>query len=244
MSFFVHKFGANSAVSTTLLPVAEGGIYRMPSVIQSLELVSDDANDTGSGTGARTIQVEGLSTLWAKTIETVTLNGTTPVALANQYFRVFRMKVMTSGTYGNPNAGAGAHSSTITLQESGAGDIWSTIDVDAGMGLGQTKIAFYSAAQGEQIFVRSKNVSIESNKDLNVYLCVREGASTVTAPFSAFLTKEFEKAVVGTFSVDLSPKGLGPYVGPCDVGFMARTTIGSADMSLEFIIETNKSTSI
>jgi len=56
----VHKFGFNSAVDTTLATVwLQGGLYSYLSSASTLYISSSSANDTASGTGARTLTVSG-----------------------------------------------------------------------------------------------------------------------------------------------------------------------------------------
>mgnify|MGYP006921299728 CR=1 FL=1 len=71
----------------------------------ALELVSSSANDASGGTGARTVRVKGLDANYNPFEEVVTLNGTTPVALANtSVIAINKLKVVTAGS-GGVNAG-------------------------------------------------------------------------------------------------------------------------------------------
>jgi len=96
----INKFGQNPAVATTGEDVwSGGGTYAFyPTTAQNMEILSDSANDTAAGTGARTVQVFGLDENWEEATETVILNGTTPVALTNTYIRMFRAVVLTAGS--------------------------------------------------------------------------------------------------------------------------------------------------
>ena len=99
----VHKFGAATNIDTTLAPVTTSGTYQTPTSAVQLEVVSDSSNDNGTtsplGTGATQVTVQGLTDWDTETTETVTLNGTTPVATSNTWLRVYRMWVSGSGTY-------------------------------------------------------------------------------------------------------------------------------------------------
>ena len=53
-----------------------------PTGAQSWEVVSSSANDAAAGTGTRTVEVHYLDNSWLSQTTTVTLNGTTPVAIA------------------------------------------------------------------------------------------------------------------------------------------------------------------
>ncbi len=92
----------------------EGGTFSYLTSAQSLELLSADANDTSAGTGARTVAVETLDGSFDTVIQTVTLNGTTPVALTGTHMRVRRIIVLTAGS-GELNAGK------LTLRVASAG---------------------------------------------------------------------------------------------------------------------------
>lgn len=67
---------------------------------QSLELVSDDADDTLSGTGARTISFEGLDGNWDRDIQLIEMDGVTPVALTGTHRRPRRIVVTGVGSTG------------------------------------------------------------------------------------------------------------------------------------------------
>ena len=69
---------------------------------------------------------------------------------------------------------------------------------------------------------------------MSVYLFVRDNIDDVTAPYTGVMqVKELERGVEGTVTIEA--KGpVGPYVGPCDIGFMARTASGTADVEIDF----------
>lgn len=131
----VNKFGHNPASGTGAEDVwGPGGTYGFyPTTAQSMEIVSTSTNDTSAGTGARTVQVYGLDTNWALQDETVTMNGTTAVALANTYIRTFRAIVLTAGST-ETNEG------NISIQVSGGG----TVGADIRAADGQTQQAIYT----------------------------------------------------------------------------------------------------
>ena len=102
----INKFGHNPSIATNTDPedVWSGGdLYAFyPATAQAMEVLSDDDEDGGAGgdTGALTIQVYGLDTNWLEIEETVILNGTTIVNLANTYIRMYRVMVLTAGSAG------------------------------------------------------------------------------------------------------------------------------------------------
>ena len=96
----VQLRGRNAAISnayeTVWLP---GATYARLSSATALEVVSSTANDAAAGTGARTVVVESVLASGAVSTETVTLNGTTAVALvATTTIAVNRFYVATVGS--------------------------------------------------------------------------------------------------------------------------------------------------
>lgn len=71
----------------------------------SMEVVSSSVDDTAAGTGARTVTIGYLDGAYAAQSVTLTLNGTTPVALPVPVMRVNSLRVASSGTFGGNNAG-------------------------------------------------------------------------------------------------------------------------------------------
>lgn len=103
----VNLSGYNPSASTTAQTVwaVGSGTYAQLTTGTALEAVSGSANDAAAGTGARTIRVQGLDASYLPFAETVTLNGTTPVALANtSAVAINSVQVLTAGS-GGTNAG-------------------------------------------------------------------------------------------------------------------------------------------
>ena len=115
----------------------EGGIVSFPSAAAATTIVSGSASDTAAGTGARTVLVEGLLAGYVANSETVTLNGTTPVALASNYLRINRITVQTAGS-GQTNAGK------LTVAVGGT-----TANIVA-VGKSISQSAFYTVAENYQ----------------------------------------------------------------------------------------------
>ncbi len=111
----IHGFARNTDVDVAWEDFwGSTGVHAPLEAATALEIVSADAADAAAGTGARTVKIWGMDGDWALQEETVTLNGTTAVDLANTYLRVFKMEVVTAGT-GDVAAGA------ITLRIDAAG---------------------------------------------------------------------------------------------------------------------------
>lgn len=180
---FVDKFGHNPDVDTLTVPEDVwdgGGLYPWPAAAAATTIQSDDPVDDGTpapgGTGARTVLVQGLDTNLALISETVTLNGVAAVALANEYFRVFRAYVVTAGS-GGVNAG------NITVQHG------ATVLAQISIGVGQTLMAIYttpvSIAGVAMPVARLTSYYVEMGRQLNataeVALIQRDATSSEPA---------------------------------------------------------------
>jgi hypothetical protein len=138
----VNKFGANSNVGTTEETIwTNGGNITWPAAAFTAYIVSSDAADTSAGTGARTVTVSGLDADYKDKTVSVTLNGTSAVAISGTWLRINRAFVTSSGT-------GGAAAGTITIQDVGATVVY------ANLGLGnQTQMAVYTVPAGHTLYV-------------------------------------------------------------------------------------------
>ena len=95
----VVVFGYNSDVDTSVETVwPYGGLLAFPSTALQMSVSSDSANDTSSGTGARTVYIEGLDANHDVVSETVSLNGQTAVLTTNSYLHINQAYVATAGS--------------------------------------------------------------------------------------------------------------------------------------------------
>lgn len=96
------------------LPVPEKAMV-FPTAPETWEIVSDNANDTSTGSGARTAVVLSLDENKLEQFQIVTLNGTTPVTLTGTHFRADSVLMSTAGA-------TGVNEGTIVLRVSGGGN--------------------------------------------------------------------------------------------------------------------------
>lgn len=95
----LFKFGINAAVSTSATTIWPAGTeYVFPAAATVMKVSSTSASDTGNGTGAQTILVEGLDANYAEISEVVTLNGTTAVNTTNSYLRINNIELASAGS--------------------------------------------------------------------------------------------------------------------------------------------------
>lgn len=160
----VNKFGHNSNVgNSNFEDVWEtGGTIQWPTSAQTYDIVSDDTNDTSAGTGARTVEIEGLDGSYVEQSETVTLNGTTPVTTVNSYLRVFRGKVMTAGS-GGENAGS------LTATQNVSGYVAWTIVPTAN----QSLVAAYTVPAGKTAHLLTWFIGLKTGKATDILMQVR-----------------------------------------------------------------------
>ncbi len=102
-SFFASSNAANPITTTQRqfgMPASSFTNFNtFASVLVTLSVASTSALDTAAGTGARTMTIEGLDENYAELpLETITLNGTTPVNSTVQYFRINRLTIITAGS--------------------------------------------------------------------------------------------------------------------------------------------------
>lgn len=224
-----HKFGHGSA-GATLSPVSNAGFYRTPTTAAALEFVSDSTDDDVGGTGATEITIQGLDANWEEVTQVINTNGTTVAPIPISMTRVYRWYVSESGTYAA--TGTVSHAGELTIQESGGGDVWSTI-TNTDPFPAQSEIGMMTIPKGVTGYYLSSHVFVDSNKAVSVFLNQRPNADDVTTPYSGtrrLLTRAI--GVTGGYSISyISPKG--PFIGPCDIGFVAIAD-AAADVSVEF----------
>jgi len=97
------------------------GRYPFQTSAVALEVLSDSILDTSAGTGARTIIVRGLDSVYGLlNTSGIVLNGTTPVAITGSFLRVNQSEVITAGS-------TGENQGTITIRVVSTGDVLSVI---------------------------------------------------------------------------------------------------------------------
>lgn len=89
-TYYVNEYGIPTSGSNLDIT--------FPTSSTLLGVASTSANDTSVGTGARTLQIEGLNSNYDPQTEVITLNGQTRVNTTKQFLRVNGATVLTAGT--------------------------------------------------------------------------------------------------------------------------------------------------
>lgn len=233
----ITKFGRNGAVSATLSHISISGQYQTPTTAQSLEILSSQAADGPAGAGGRKVIVEGLDSNWNFQTEEVELDGVTPVALQNDYIRVFRGFVSESGSY--VTTAIPSHVGQITLRGAGAGVTWFIIDnvqetTAAGFGIGQTQIGSYTIPAGKTAYLISKTFSVEATKTARIYFFKREQGDDITTPYRGIMRLFEQNDGIATLATIQTPAPMQAIPEKSEVGFFATAAVGTPSVSAEF----------
>ena len=148
----LYKFGYNPDVDTQEETVwGNSGDYVWLDNAVTMFVSSTSANDNGTGTGARTILIQGLDEDYNEIEETITLSGQTQVATQLSYLRIYRSFVTLAGS----NEGT---SGVIYIGSSGATGGVPNTTVYASISIGnQTQIAAYTVPAGYTLYVDEIN---------------------------------------------------------------------------------------
>ena len=230
----LHKFGAAVDVGTSLTVIATAEVYQTPAPdgAVSLEILSsDNTNDIPAGTGAREVTLIGQGPGFVEQTVTVALNGTTPVAIDGDWLRLYRGYVSGAGHYAT--AASPTHNSTITVRVPGPGDTWMTIIPEDAYGLGQSQVAAFTVPAGYRGWLVERTITVQSTKSATVILFQRPNADTNEAPFSAMRSVFINRGVAGT-DHKIYKVPIGPFVGPCDIGYLGKADATTASISVNF----------
>jgi hypothetical protein len=149
------QFGINTAVGTSNETVWIGSnLYTFPAAASVLKVSSSSADDASpSGTGAQTVQIQGLNAAYEAVVETVILNGQTEVNTTNSYLRVNKMIVLTAGTGGTSVGNIYAGTGTVT------DGVPAVVVNQTGVLANETESGFYSVPAGHTAFINMWTMS-------------------------------------------------------------------------------------
>lgn len=234
----VKKFGRGT-VGTTFTPISLGAIYRTPQSTSATTLrikAGGDADDTAAGDGAREITLQGLDENFDEVTETLATNGASASSATTTTFtRLYRMWVSASGTYAT--AATGSHVGAITVENSAGTEDWATLGATT-FPKGQSEIGAFSVPRGYTAYVFRTDVIIDSGKTADVIFFHRGNIDETSAPYTAMRAKSVLTGLPGGVAVSLTGNQLplGPFPGPCDIGYMGRVTATTGQIAVEFEI--------
>lgn len=176
--------GYNQDVDTATVPEDVwygGGAIPRPSGNESWEIVSASANDAAAGTGARTVSLTTLDVNYAETTQTVSLNGTTAVAIPGNCRFINAGRVLTAGSLGEQQG-------DITIRVAGGGATRAMMAAPDGF-LNQAK---YTVPAGYSIELHSAVLGVRSllgaeTATLSLRLTNSAGVSTTAVRFPLFV---------------------------------------------------------
>jgi hypothetical protein len=142
------QFGINATVGTSNETVWIGSnTYTFPAAASVLKVSSSSASDAAAGTGARTVQIQGLNAAYEAVVETVTLNGQTEVNTTNSYLRVNKMTVLTAGSGGTSVGNIYAGTGTVTA------GVPAVVVNQTGILSNESESAFYTVPAGFTAYI-------------------------------------------------------------------------------------------
>jgi len=187
----VSKFGSNPAVGTSVEDVwFAGGAYTgWLTSADTVRIASGgNVNDDSSGSGARSVYIEGLDENWDIKSEVLTTNGSSASSSSTgDYIRIYRAFVCDVGTYGGTNAG------DIGIETEGGTQV-ALIQAD----VGQTQLSMYTVPRNYTAYLSEFFLEVESGNTVELRFFQRPDADVVAAPYTGrrivYRTLEFSGA--------------------------------------------------
>lgn len=180
----IQRVGFCSSVNGSFETIwGEGGMYEFRTSATTMTISSDDANDANpSGTGLRTVLIDGLDSNYNSISEVVALNGLSGVSTTNSYLRINDIIGLTVGSTdtnaGNVYLGTG----TITTGKPAVVD--AKIDID----FGKSMMAIYTVPANHNGFFQ--RITVDSSRSGTGNLDVR-GLFRPGGPGTAWLTGNY-----------------------------------------------------
>lgn len=165
----IEKFGMNLDVDSDKETIWDGGgIYTYIETAETLTVTSDSIEDVPSGSGARSVEIQGMNQAGEVVVETVNVGATTIGA----FKRVFRVKVVSVGA-------SGVNEGTISITSDDTSTVLAIIGVDgtgaSAAGRGQTFMAQYTIPAGKTGYITQWTVGAgKQNTDAIAMLMTRD----------------------------------------------------------------------
>ena len=170
---YIEKFGANLSVNADIETIWEfGGIYEYLTTASAVSAVSDESGDTApAGTGARTIELQGLDANYNTITEVISTGGTGGGASTTQQFlRIYRAFVKTTGSTGTNEGNILIKSGSTTVITIGTHGTGANKE-----GFGQSQTSVYTVPEGKTGYITQWSVgSSVYNSGVQAFLQVSE----------------------------------------------------------------------
>ena len=168
----LFKFGRATTLSTGNITIWDRNtLYEFYTSSTVLKVASTDGNDATAGTGAISIQIQGLDNNYAEVNETVALEGTTPVTTTADFLRVNRIIVNSSGS-NNVNAGnitiIANDQAANTFTAGGVPTTTSNVQGQILAELGQSLMGVYTVPATFTCYVTEAHVSSAITKNITI----------------------------------------------------------------------------
>ena len=166
----VNKFGYIASLGGSFQPITDLGTNFLPTSASVLSISSNSAeddplkSDSTLGTGAWTLNIQGLDSNFDLIEATINLNGTSAVLTTGvEFIRVFRAQVVTAGST-NSNVGV------ITITHGGT----SIMRISAATG--QSLKAAYTVPRGKKAYLTKFQANLEKAKECVFEIRIKNGA--------------------------------------------------------------------
>jgi len=145
---YIEKFGMNVDVDSNKETIWDGGeIYSYINTAETVAVTSTLGTDSATGTGARTVEIQGLDANHSLVYDSLTVGGG---AGTQEFLRIFRAKVVTAGSNG-------INEGTISITSSDTSTVLAQIGVDGtgsnAAGRGQTFMSLYTVPAGKTAYL-------------------------------------------------------------------------------------------
>lgn len=210
----INKFGTVSNLSGIhFSAIWEGSsVYPWMTTNNTLTVESTNTNDNVTGTGARTVYLEGLDINYNPLNESVSLNGTTQVTTTGSFLRIYRARVTSAGS-------SGTAAGTIRIKDSG------TLVAEIGVNSNQTSMAIYTVKAGYTAFLTNVSFSNPDSDDTDIHLEIRPFGEV----FQLKLDVEVEKG-----AYYYSPKPYVKITEKSDIQVTAKSNLEEHELSASF----------
>jgi len=166
---YIEKFGMNVDVDANKETIWDaGGIYQYLTTAETVFVTSTLGTDSATGTGARTVEIQGLDADYNLVYETLTVGGG---AGTQEFLRIFRVKVLTAGS-------SGVNEGTVSITSSGTSTVLAQIGIDGSggnaAGRGQTFMSLYTVPAGKTAYLTQWTVGAgKQNTDAVAFMMAR-----------------------------------------------------------------------